>query len=166
MKYLWIIRHAKSSWADPQQRDFDRGLNARGRRDGERLRDYLAQLPNSPTWLWCSSARRALDTAAYVGAGFAIAEHQCVTLDDLYHASASAVLDVLQGTPNEVESVAVVAHNPGLTDLVNGLGAEPVIDNLPTFGIAQFCFAGEHFSDLRFGNASLVQLLTPKSLRG
>lgn len=166
MKHLWIIRHAKSSWADPEQTDFERGLNARGRRDGERLRGYLAELPNPPSWLWCSSARRAQDTAAYVCAGFAVAEKRCVTLDSLYHASASAVLDVLQGTPDEVESVAVVAHNPGLTDLVNSLGTGPVTDNLPTFGIAQFSFAGEHFPDLRFGGASLVQLLTPKSLHG
>ncbi|TAD81775.1 MAG: histidine phosphatase family protein, partial [Sphingomonadales bacterium] len=32
MKILGLLRHAKSDWDDTNQRDFDRGLNARGRK--------------------------------------------------------------------------------------------------------------------------------------
>ena len=31
MKHLGLFRHAKSDWGDRDQRDFDRGLNERGR---------------------------------------------------------------------------------------------------------------------------------------
>ena len=33
MKQLLLIRHAKSSWADFEQKDFDRPLNDRGKKD-------------------------------------------------------------------------------------------------------------------------------------
>ncbi|MDO9488398.1 MAG: histidine phosphatase family protein, partial [Sphingomonadaceae bacterium] len=32
MKTLTLLRHAKSGWDDPVERDFDRPLNGRGRR--------------------------------------------------------------------------------------------------------------------------------------
>ena len=32
MKYLTIIRHAKSSWENPELDDFDRPLNERGKK--------------------------------------------------------------------------------------------------------------------------------------
>lgn len=167
MKHLWIIRHAKSSWADPGQRDFERDLNKRGERNGLAMQAHLATLTNGPGWLWCSSAQRARRTAAFVQAGFNIADDYCQTLDELYHADAYQLLDVLQQTPAEIESVAVVAHNPGLTDLVNSLGKDPVTNNLPTFGVAHFhwdCPVDGDFASLTFGSLRLAHLYTPKTI--
>ena len=45
---LWIIRHAKSSWADPGQADFDRPLNARGMKDGKRMMRWMRGQAASP----------------------------------------------------------------------------------------------------------------------
>lgn len=170
MRYLWIIRHAKSSWTEAGQRDFDRGLNQRGERNGARMESYLASCEHPPTWLWCSSARRAVLTAAYVQRGFGI-DPDCVqTLDALYHADAWTLLDILQQTPDEVTSVALVAHNPGLTDLVNALAGNQVTDNLPTFGVARLRFAAPDtdvdngYRDLAFGAAQLEALFAPKTI--
>lgn len=171
-KQLWIIRHAKSSWEQSGQRDFDRGLNPRGLRDGARMQAYLASLnppARAPQWLWCSTARRARATAEFVRAGAQVDDDCCVYRDDLYHASASTLLDVLQQTPAEIASVAIVAHNPGLTDLANCLGDAPVTHNLPTFGIARFRFEANEpgqFADLAFGQARFEDLITPKGLNG
>lgn len=167
MKHLWIIRHAKSSWADPGQADFDRDLNGRGERNGQQMQSHLATLADAPVWLWSSSARRAQRTAEFVRTGFAINPDHCQSLAELYHADADQLLDVLQRTPESVGSVAIVAHNPGLTDLVNSLGTEPVTGNLPTFGIAHFHYDADPdagFTALRFGNARLAALITPKTL--
>ncbi len=37
MKTLLLIRHAKSSWADFEQKDFDRPLNDRGKKDAPEM---------------------------------------------------------------------------------------------------------------------------------
>ncbi len=161
--HLWIIRHAKSSWSDPGQADFDRGLNARGERDGERMAAELARRRHPPQWLLTSTARRARRTSEFVQQGFQIAADQVCPYDHLYHASADIVLAQLRETPPDCTSVALVAHNPGLTEFANRLAPEPWLPNLPTFGVAHFTVPG--YPALSFGTGTLVELLTPKSLR-
>ena len=41
MKTLLILRHAKSSWNYPELSDYDRPLNARGKRDAPRMGKHL-----------------------------------------------------------------------------------------------------------------------------
>ncbi|GAA3257975.1 hypothetical protein GCM10020258_18630 [Sphingomonas yabuuchiae] len=41
MKTLTLLRHAKSSWDDPVARDFDRPLNAKGRRAAAMIGRHL-----------------------------------------------------------------------------------------------------------------------------
>ena len=159
-RHVWIIRHGKSAEGEPGQSDHDRPLNKRGRRDGAAMRAWLAQQPHPARWVWCSSASRAKETAAFVTTGFSAT---FVEEPNLYLASAETVLDCLRATPDDVHSVALVAHNPGLTYLVNRLGATPVTDNLVTFGTALFTMQGS-WSDLTFGNARLVSLHTPKTI--
>ena len=137
---LWIIRHAKSDWSSPGQADHDRPLNARGERDGPHMAHWVAAQPSPATWIWTSSAARARRTAAFVAQGFAAVSPTLIETRALYLAAPEDIIDVLQGTPADVSSAAVIAHNPGLTDLVNLLAGTPVIENLPTFGVAAFDF--------------------------
>jgi len=168
--YLWLIRHAKSSWADPQQSDFDRPLNARGERNGGTMADWLQHQANPATWLWTSTAVRAQATSTFAAQGFGLTPNQVQSQHELYHANPEALIDVLQTTPNNHRAVAVVAHNPGLTELLNLLLGKRVTDNLPTFGIAQLrlpnawnrdwlALSLSHHSDTQ-----LVQLVSPKTL--
>ncbi|TNF86957.1 MAG: histidine phosphatase family protein [Gammaproteobacteria bacterium] len=162
---LWLIRHAKSAWNEPGLADFDRPLNARGERDGPNMAAWLAAQSDPATWVWTSTAARARATATFVRSGFQLSEDAIVAVDTLYHASPEQILDVARQTPSEVDSVAIVAHNPGLTWLVNGMGEEAVTDNLPTFGVARFDCSGD-WSTLRAGNARLDFLMSPKKLPG
>ena len=43
MKTLIIVRHAKSSWANPDQTDFERPLNDRGNRDAPEMAKRLLE---------------------------------------------------------------------------------------------------------------------------
>ena len=160
---LWIVRHAKSSWGNPGLSDFDRPLNARGERDGPRMVAWLAKQPHPARWLWTSTAHRAMQTADYVQQAFDVPSERRVELDELYHASPEVLLDCLRRTPDDADSVAVVAHNPGVTYLVNLLGADPVTDNLPTFGVARFDCPGA-WADLQPGTCRLETLVTPKTI--
>ncbi|MEM1231403.1 MAG: histidine phosphatase family protein [Pseudomonadota bacterium] len=165
-RHLWIIRHAKSSWQDPGTRDHERPLNARGERDGARMAAHLVSCADPPQWLFTSTARRAAATARFVQQAFDIAPEQVIALEHLYHASAQTVLTQLQETPAACNSVALVAHNPGLTDFVNAMAAEPWLANLPTFGTAHFQVSVEAWHELRFGTGTLTAFFAPKQLPG
>ena len=160
---LWLIRHAKSAWNEPGLADFDRPLNARGERDGPAMAAWLGDQSDPATWIWTSTAARARATAAFVQRGFQVPEQALVGVDDLYHASPEQILDVVRQTPSEVNSVAVVAHNPGMTWLVNGMGSDAITDNLPTFGVARFDCPGD-WATLRAGTARLDFMISPKTL--
>jgi phosphohistidine phosphatase len=161
LRYIWVIRHGKSADAERGQQDHDRPLNKRGERDGSTMRDWLSTQDHPAQWVWCSSAVRAKLTAAYVTSAF---NATFVEESSLYLANPDSVLSCLRATPTEVSSVAVVAHNPGLTYLVNQLGSEFVTDNLVTFGTALFATECD-WADLNFGGAKLLSLHSPKTIR-
>ena len=121
---LWVVRHAKSSWAEPRQSDFERPLNPRGKRDGPRMANWLAQQSAPAQWIWSSDAARATATATFVAEGFASASPEIIRDHRLYHSSISELCAVLRETPSTVSSAAVVAHNPTLTQLVNHLAGD------------------------------------------
>jgi len=160
---LWLVRHAKSSWADPGQADFDRPLNGRGRRDGPRMAAWLSRQEDPATWLWTSDAARALATTEFVREGFGLDPVRVHAAHELYLADPETMLDVIRRTPADVTSAAVVAHNPGTTMLLNGLVGKRVTDNVPTFGVARLsCTAPWH--EIRFGCCRLEFFSSPKSL--
>jgi phosphohistidine phosphatase len=160
---LWVIRHAKSSWANRGQADFDRPLNKRGMADGPRMARWLATQEDPASWIWTSDAVRALATAEFAAQGFAGCSPEIVADHRLYHPTVDSVCEVLRETPSDQYSVALVAHNPGLTQLVNHLAGKPVLDNLPTFGVARFSVQGQ-WSHFAAATASLELLSAPKQL--
>lgn len=160
---LWLIRHAKSDWKSGAASDFERPLNARGERDGPRMAAWLADQDHPATWVWTSDARRAAATADFVMRGFAGAQPVRVEEHRLYEASPERLLDVIRETPDQERAIAVVAHNPGMTQLVNLLTGEAVTDNLPTFGVVRLDVP-EPWAELAFGRASLDLFTSPKRL--
>ena len=139
---LWLIRHAKSSWSNPGQADFDRPLNARGERDGPRMLTWLAGQADPADWLWTSNAARALATSEFVIRGFNTDRNAVTPLEALYHAGPENMLDIIRQTPATVSNAALIAHNPGITYLVNNLAGHIVTDNIPTFGVAKLDVQG------------------------
>jgi len=160
---LWLIRHAKSSWSSTAASDFERPLNARGERDGPRMASWLAQQSDPATWIWTSDARRAKSTAEFVRQAFAVSAEHLQEAHELYLAEVETMLDVIRSTPPDVESVAVVAHNPGTTRLLNLLAAAEVTDNVPTFGVARLDVSGA-WHEIQAGSATLELIASPKTI--
>jgi phosphohistidine phosphatase len=161
MRHLWVIRHAKSAEGDIGQSDHDRPLNARGKANGLAMQHWLAAQEHPAQWVWSSSAVRARQTAQFVVAAF---HAELMEERALYLANPEAILDCLRTTDNTVTSAAVVAHNPGMTHLVNALSGRRITDNLVTFGTALFAF-DDGWPDLTLGNARFLSLQTPKGLK-
>jgi phosphohistidine phosphatase len=66
MKDLLLLRHAKSSWEDSELSDFERALNARGKRDATRIGKLILEEGLTPHCIISSSAVRARSTADIV----------------------------------------------------------------------------------------------------
>lgn len=162
MNHLWLVRHAKASDRSAP-RDFDRPLARRGRKDGAFMQGWFAEQSSLATWIWSSDAVRALETAEFVRAGFDVSAKRLVAVHELYSAAADVMLQTLRGTPAEVRSVALVGHNPGTVNLVNLLAGERVVDQLPTFGVAQF-EVPEDWTSLDYGLGKFKSMNTPKTV--
>ena len=123
MHRLFVLRHAKSSWNNSFLADHDRPLAPRGEHAATALANHVATIDPPPALVLCSTARRAQDTLAPVRAR--LPENTTVLIEDgLYGASAPDIVDRLREVPEDTPSVLVVGHNPGLEDLVCGLGRE------------------------------------------
>ena len=144
----------------PDERDYDRELNERGHRDGSLMQDFYATHANPAEWIWSSSAKRAAQTADFVAQGFTAT---VTSAAELYLAGPEQLLDTLRATPPGVQSVAVIAHNPGMTHLANLLSTESITANLPTFGSVLFA-TEQDWPNLVMQHNHFVSLTTPKSI--
>ena len=135
MKFLFLIRHAKSSWDDAAVKDFNRPLNARGLKDAAQMASRLCAKVNSIDAFVSSPAKRAKTTAEKFAAAFGKGKNQVIFNDGLYLAPASFYHQLIINFDNRFDAVAVFSHNPGITEFVNTLTSVVRTDNVPTCGI-------------------------------
>ena len=172
---LLLLRHAKSSWSDPTLADFDRPLNKRGRNAAPLMGEYLRKHGLVPELVLCSAARRAIETWGLAGEAMSkggAAPAQTKYLRSLYLAPPSRMLAALRRTPDEVESVLMVGHNPGFEHLAMGLAgpgskaeAERRMEaKFPTAALAELRFEVKHWRDIGPETGKLVRFVIPKAL--
>ena len=160
---LLVLRHAKSSWADSNIDDWERPLNDRGRRDAPNVGRLVRRLSLLPDLIITSDAVRAETTARLVAeaAGYA---GRIVLAPSLYQATPDAMIDVLRAAPEpDARAIMVVAHNPGLEDLVAQLTGEHV--TLPTAALVHLALGVDDWSRLDLAtDATLIDIWRPADL--
>lgn len=162
MKYLYLVRHAKSSWDDLSLQDAKRPLSERGMRDAPRMAKRFKEKGVTVDQMITSHAVRALatcrsfcDTLKY--------PHDHIRIEpSLYHASEDGMLQLVHDLKDTVDTVMIFGHNPGLTDFVNSLNGE-TISNVPTTGIVAFSFDVDSWKDISWGSGSMLFFDYPKS---
>jgi phosphohistidine phosphatase len=129
---LIVLRHAKSDWSGDES-DHDRPLAKRGRRQAPKAGAWLAAHAGPIDLAVVSSAARAQQTWALASAELDRPPRQH---DDerLYAVSGRALKLVLDEVAADLGTVVLVAHNPGVEDLVHQLTGTWVA--LPTSAIA------------------------------
>ena len=170
MKTLTLLRHAKSGWDDPVQRDFDRPLNAKGRRAAATVGGWLRREGVGFDRVVASPALRVQQTLAEVAGGMG-AELDPAWDRRLYLASAATLLDVIRALPDDAATALLVGHNPGLEDLVlllvpdatAGL-RDAVEEKYPTASVAELHFANDRWADAAEGGATLARFTRPRDL--
>jgi len=167
MKRLYLLRHAKSSWKDTSLADYDRPLAGRGRRAAKAIAGHLREQGIEPELVLCSTARRARETLERIEPARATSAVRLE--DDLYAASAGALLERLRSVPDTVESVMLIGHNPGLQQLALDLARpSPTVRELatkyPTAALATLTFPVSSWRELDRDTAELVALVRPREL--
>lgn len=161
MKKLVLIRHAKSSWEDPDLDDSERPLNKRGKKDVPIMAGRLRALEMFPDLFLSSPAVRALTTARAIAEGIDYPQESIVENEEIYLADVPELLSVVGAIDDGNDLVFLVGHNPGLTDLANHLGDTPV-DNIPTCGICSLEFDVPSWKEVPAGHGTLVVFDYPK----
>ncbi|QDT63473.1 SixA phosphatase family protein [Calycomorphotria hydatis] len=133
MPTLLIMRHAKSSWDDSTLSDFERPLNKRGKRDAPRMGQLLSENGLLPELILSSSAVRTRETVDQLLSVWD-ASPEVEYCDDLYLAKPRSHLLRLREIPATCETTLLVAHNPGLEELLYLLTG--FNETLPTAAIA------------------------------
>ena len=162
MKTLFIVRHAKSSWDDPSQSDFDRPLNDRGKRDAPKMAKRLKDKKFEIEVFISSPAKRAKKTASYFMEEYNSKEKDLLLVDNLYEASPSAFFDAVKNIDNKYDHAALFSHNPGITAFVNSL-TDQIIPEMPTCAIFGIKILTENWKDFETAKKELLLFDYPKN---
>lgn len=168
MRRLILMRHAKSSWDDPDADDRDRPLNARGRLAATLMGAFLAEEGPRPDAALLSPAVRAQESWARLAAG--LGDVAAVTVDSLYMAEPATALAALHAAPEAAGTVLMLGHEPGTTAFLRRLsdGSEPAHcrrawEKFPTAALAVLELDGD-WADAAFGAARFRRFACPKDL--
>ena len=167
MKVLTLLRHAKSGWDDPALRDFDRPLNARGRRAARTIGAEMRRLGLRFDTVIASPARRVIETLHEVEQTFGRLDPQWD--ERLYLAPPEMLLEVAQGSDESVERLLLVGHNPGLEELVLRSASGSALRDAaavkyPTATLAELTFDATSWRQLAAGAATLSRFIRPRDL--
>ena len=163
---LIAVRHAKSSW-DFDVDDHDRPLSGRGRRDSDALGKLLVQRSLRPDLVLCSTAvrtRETWDRAQAVGA--TAGEVRLVRA--IYNAWVPELVRLVRNTPEDVSTLLILGHAPGIPDLVEHICIRTdsadwsrLDQKYPTSGLAVINVPGP-WQEVGSSSAELVSFAIPR----
>ena len=174
MKTVFILRHAKSDWGNPDVRDHDRALNERGREAAPRMGAYLKSKKAKPDQILCSSARRTRETCELIKP-FVGARVPVVVEEGLYLADVKQLVERLRWLDDDIGAVMVIGHNPGLEQLAQGLSASPktvdeeklhrrMREKFSTCALAVIELPVASWREVKMGAGLLKDFMRPKDL--
>lgn len=168
MARLYLLRHAKAAWAQPGMRDFDRPLDAEGRRDAEALGAAMLSGDYLPERIFCSTALRARETWAGVARRLGGSANGVVFSDALYSVDATGYLTIVRDA-GDAGSLLLVGHNPMMEDLSRALAASgeerakaSIASGFPACGLAVIRFSGS-LAEAAPGKGHLEAFVTPSA---
>ena len=160
MKTLYLVRHAKSSWKNPDLTDKERPLNKRGKKDAPLIGTKLNEMRIQPELIISSDVVRAKKTAYMIAKEIGYDKDNIVLTDEIYEASTMELLNVFKQLNQEFKSIMLFGHNPALTGLHNYL-TDHYIDNIPTCGLTAIRFENQ-WADIKEKSGKFLFYIYPK----
>ena len=162
---LILTRHAKSSWSDPSLDDFDRPLNARGRKSADAIGAWLRGAGQSPDEVLVSGARRTVETWSRMAHHFPPTATM-TSNPALYLASAPMILGTIR--TQSVPTLMVICHNPGIADfatqIVTATPTHPRYQDFPTCATSIIEFNTTNWADIDWSTGRVTDFAIPREL--
>jgi phosphohistidine phosphatase len=162
LKTLLIIRHAKSDQSFFGN-DFERPLNERGKKDAPEMAKRLLDKHINIDAFVASPAKRAKKTAELFCETYKQKIEDIIFISALYHAPAREFYEVIKTLDDTLDTVAIFAHNPGISYFVNELVSNTRVDNMPTCAIFAIQVNIDHWKDFAKSKKELLFFDYPKS---
>lgn len=145
---LIVMRHAKTEEQQIDQKDFERNLLERGRKDALAMASILKEKGFSPEIIIASSANRTIQTAEIVANEFNYDLAKINSNPDLYLCSSRTLATAVESLNDEIESCCIIAHNPGVSEFAFDINRAAINGALPTAGFVVFSFLAKSWEDL------------------
>ena len=167
MKRLTLIRHANADWKDASVADFDRPLNKRGFSEAEAMGKLLLEQSLVPELLLASPARRAQQTADTIARKLELPMRRVKSAEHLYLARPDDILTLVRSTGPRVQHLAIVGHNPGISELARLLGpVDTAVTELATAAACTLTFAVRSWTGITPPATRATQFEPPSKLFG
>ncbi len=163
MRRLMVLRHAKSSWSDGSLGDHERPLNERGRTAATAMGRFMAESDLRPDVVLSSDSVRTRETVALWSAA-ADWDGPIEFLPELYLADVPTLFRTVEMLPETFHRPLLVAHNPGIAELVSAVSNALV--EVPTGTLAVFEAAVDQWPDVGPSRLSTILTKRPREITG
>lgn len=161
MRTLYLVRHAKSEWANEDIIDIERPLNPRGYRDANAMGKRMKEKNMVPDLLISSPAIRALSTALIFARNMGIDPSNIRIVPSLYETGVSDYKKVISEIGGSYKSAMLFAHNPTISSCANAF-VPSFCESMVTCSIAAVASDCNDWKDLD-KNARLLFYDVPKN---
>lgn len=144
--------------------DVDRPLIPKGVKKTKLVVSFLKSRETSLDLIISSPAVRAFETARIVAQGLGYPVEKIAIERRIYDGYYDRILDIIYGTPNNVNTLAIFGHNPTITHLAN-LFLHPGLDEIPTSGVVCLTFPTDKWEDIPSTDPVKEFFITPKMLK-
>ena len=163
MKTLLLIRHGKSDWSAGIS-DRARPLTPSGIIDAPIMANVLKSKQYIPDIIYYSSAKRTTQTTQLLADNLGLSKEKLIRCPELYLCYPEIILETIEVTPNEYNTIAIVGHNTSISQVVNHLCSKHNIE-LPTLGCAIFTFNCDNWLDTAHHCLNGYEIFYPKMFK-
>ena len=161
MKTLYLLRHAKSSWDDPELKDLERPLADRGLRGIPKMASRFQQRGDTVDCVVTSPALRAKTTAKMIADQIGFPPDQVASNPEFYFAGVGMFMKAVSLLDANCQSAMLVGHNPTITEFADGICGRR-IDHIPTCGLLKLQFPVQQWEEIQAVLGELVYFDYPK----
>lgn len=158
MKTLLLVRHA-NALHESTKKDFERQLSPSGLNEALLMANKVKEAGHIPQLIISSEAARAKSTAIIFADTFGLPAPQ--TQMAIYEGNEKKLLSIINKFPDEVDSIALVGHNPHICNLLFLLTGKHV--DVPTCTVALLSFEFNEWEAISRNTADLDWYASPET---
>lgn len=164
MKTLYLVRHAKSSWDNPELSDLQRPLMEKGKKRTKKMIDYLWTVNVKADLMISSHATRARATSKILAHAFQYPPDR-IKIDRLiYEGNEQQIANQFFDLSNDIDHLWIIGHNPTITNFAN-LFLNNKLDYLQTSGVVCINFHTDNWENVLQADHSTGFVMYPRKLK-